>query len=51
MQSFSNPATAVSLNSNTFSHCVATPGNQDGLAMELRFCINTPALQWSRPAG
>jgi hypothetical protein len=37
--------------SNTFSHCVATPGNQDGLAMELRFCADTPAQHWSRPAG
>jgi hypothetical protein len=37
--------------SNTFSHCVAAPGSQDGLAMELRFCINTPAQQWSRSAG
>jgi hypothetical protein len=37
--------------SNTFSHCVATPGNQDGLAMELRFCDGTPAQQWSRPSS
>jgi Ricin-type beta-trefoil lectin domain len=37
--------------SNTFSHCVSTPGDQDGLAMELRFCANTPAQHWSRPAG
>ncbi len=29
--------------SNTFSHCVATPGVQAGLAMELRFCDGDPA--------
>jgi Ricin-type beta-trefoil lectin domain len=37
--------------SNTFSHCVATPGVQDGLAMELRFCDGDPAQLWSRPNG
>jgi hypothetical protein len=37
--------------SNTFSHCVATPGAQDGLAMELRFCDGTPSQQWSRPSS
>jgi ricin-type beta-trefoil lectin protein len=37
--------------SNTFSHCVATPGNQDGLAMELRFCDGNVAQLWSRPPG
>jgi hypothetical protein len=37
--------------SNTFSHCVATPGDQDGLAMELRFCSNIPAQIWTRPPG
>ncbi len=37
--------------SNTFSHCVATPGNQDGLAMELRFCTGGAAQLWNRPPG
>jgi hypothetical protein len=37
--------------SNTFSHCVATPGFQDGLPMELRFCDGDAAQLWMRPAG
>jgi hypothetical protein len=37
--------------SNTFSHCVATPGVQDGLAMALRFCDGDPAQVWNRPNG
>ncbi len=37
--------------SNTFSHCVATPGNQAALPMELRFCDGNPAQLWSRPEG
>jgi hypothetical protein len=37
--------------SNTFSHCVATPGNQAALPMELRFCDGNPAQHWSRPEG
>jgi Ricin-type beta-trefoil lectin domain len=37
--------------SNTFSHCVATPGNVDGLPMELRFCNGDGAQLWNRPAG
>lgn len=37
--------------SNTFSHCVATPGDQDGLAMELRFCDGNVSQFWSRPNG
>jgi Ricin-type beta-trefoil lectin domain-like len=37
--------------SNTFSHCVATPGNQDGLPMELRFCSSSTAQIWTRPPG
>jgi len=37
--------------SNTFSHCVATPGAQDGLAMELRFCDGNTAQLWNRPEG
>jgi len=37
--------------SNTFSHCVAAPGNQDGLAMELRFCDGNVAQLWNRPPG
>jgi Ricin-type beta-trefoil lectin domain-like len=37
--------------SNTFSHCVATPGFQDGLPMELRFCDGNMSQLWTRPAG
>jgi len=37
--------------SNTFSHCVATPGFQDGLPMELRFCDGNSAQLWNRPNG
>lgn len=37
--------------SNTFSHCVATPGAQDGLPVELRFCAGNPAQLWNRPYG
>jgi hypothetical protein len=38
--------------SNTFSHCIATPGTQDGLAMELRACdLKSPGQIWTRPPG
>jgi hypothetical protein len=38
--------------SNTFSHCVAAPGTQAGLAMELRTCNTKDSSQiWSRPPG
>ncbi len=37
--------------SNTWSHCIATPGNQDGLAMELRSCSNDNSQHWTRPPG
>jgi alpha-galactosidase len=37
--------------SNTFSHCIATPGNNDNLAMELRFCDGNSSQLWSRPNG
>ena len=37
--------------SNTFSHCVATPGDQNGLPIELRFCDGNAAQLWSRPPG
>ncbi|MGH7045546.1 MAG: RICIN domain-containing protein [Stellaceae bacterium] len=37
--------------SNTFSHCVATPGTQAGLPMELRACDGDRAQLWNRPAG
>ncbi|MET9336313.1 ricin-type beta-trefoil lectin domain protein [Nonomuraea sp. NPDC003804] len=37
--------------SNTFSHCIATPGAQDGLPMELRFCDGNISQLWNRPAG
>ena len=41
----------VSAVSNTWSHCLATPGYQDGLPMELRFCNGNSAQRWSRPNG
>jgi hypothetical protein len=41
----------VSAVSNTFSHCIATPGAQDGLPMELRFCDGNSSQRWSRPNG
>ena len=37
--------------SNTFSHCIATPGSQDGLPMELRFCSSDISQRWNRPNG
>ena len=37
--------------SNTFSHCVATPGSGDGLPMELRSCTGGVEQQWNRPPG
>jgi hypothetical protein len=37
--------------SNTFSHCIASPGFQDGLPMELRFCDGDSAQLWNRPNG
>jgi hypothetical protein len=37
--------------SNTFSHCVATPGAPDGLPMELRFCDGNSSQLWNRPNG
>ena len=35
--------------SNTFSHCIATPGSQNGLPMELRACSSDPSQKWNRP--
>ena len=37
--------------SNTGSHCVATPGYQDGLPMALRFCDLDSSQIWFRPNG
>jgi hypothetical protein len=37
--------------SGTYSHCIFTPGNQDGLAVELRFCDGNSAQRWNRPPG
>lgn len=41
----------VSAVSNTFSHCMATPGSNDGLPIELRFCDGNLSQLWSRPNG
>jgi hypothetical protein len=35
--------------SKTWSHCVRTPGVQDGLAMSLQSCANGSAMLWSQP--
>jgi hypothetical protein len=37
--------------SNTFSHCVATPGTQNDLPMSLRACSAIPSQIWNRPPG
>jgi hypothetical protein len=37
--------------SGSFSHCIASPGSQDGLPMELRFCDGNPAQLWTHAAG
>ena len=37
--------------SNTWSHCIATPGNQDGLAVQLRACSVVATQLWTRPPG
>ena len=37
--------------SGTWSHCVASPGSQNGLAMELRACDGDPSQIWNRPPG
>jgi len=41
----------VSAVSNTWSHCIATPGNQNGLPMELRQCDADSSELWTRPNG
>jgi hypothetical protein len=35
----------------TASYCIATPGNDDGLPMELRFCDGDESQLWNRPNG
>ena len=35
--------------SHTWSHCIATSGNQNGLQMELRFCKGNISQLWNRP--
>lgn len=37
--------------SNTFSHCVTTPGFPAGLPMELRSCDGDSEQLWNRPNG
>jgi ricin-type beta-trefoil lectin protein len=36
---------------NPWGYCIATPGDQDGLPMELRACGNDPSLFWNHPEG
>lgn len=39
------------ISSGRWTHCVATPGEQDGLAMELRACDGDSSQLWDRPGG
>jgi hypothetical protein len=41
----------VSAVSNSWSHCIATPGTQNNLPMELRACVITSSQIWTRPPG
>jgi hypothetical protein len=41
----------VSAVSNTWSHCIATPGTQSGLPMQLRSCSLDNSQLWTRPNG
>ncbi|TWP49557.1 hypothetical protein FKR81_23765 [Lentzea tibetensis] len=41
----------ASLVAGTRSHCIASPGPDDGLPMELRFCDGNLSQLWSRPNG
>jgi hypothetical protein len=41
----------VSAVSNSFSHCIASPGTQEALPMELRFCDGNWSQRWLRPNG
>lgn len=41
----------VSLVGKTASHCIATPGSQDGLEMQLRFCDGNISQLWDRLPG
>jgi hypothetical protein len=41
----------VSFVAGTASHCIATPGSQDGLQMQLRFCDGNFSQLWNRPPG
>jgi hypothetical protein len=39
------------VNPNPGAYCLATPGDQDGLPMELRACDGNRSQLWSFPAG
>ncbi|MGH3967383.1 MAG: RICIN domain-containing protein [Mycobacterium sp.] len=39
------------ISSGRWTHCVATPGAQDSLAMELRACDGDSSQLWDRPEG
>ncbi len=39
------------VSNDPWSHCIAVPGNQDGLPMELRFCDGDISQIWLRPNG
>jgi hypothetical protein len=41
----------ISRVSNTWSHCIATPGIGDNLAMELRVCNTDSSQIWNEPPG
>jgi hypothetical protein len=46
-----NNTLSSAVSDSPWTHCVATPGNQDGLPMELRQCDGDPSQLWSRPNG
>lgn len=46
-----NNTLSSAVSDSPWTHCIATPGNQDGLPMELRQCDGDPSQVWSRPNG
>lgn len=39
------------ISSGRWTHCIATPGEPDGLPMELRACDGSSAQRWNHPEG
>jgi len=46
-----NNTLSSAVSDSPWTHCIATPGTQDGLPMELRQCDGDPSQVWSRPNG